>query len=689
MTRSSKIPSVIVVAPGASPPERLAARELCAHLPLLGVKARIAERAGGRAIHVGAVLLPPGARQALKKVRDDGFLLCESRGSVYVAGRMPRGTLFGCYRYLESLGIRWPEPGARAEVTCRTLAMAKRAVEGVDNPDMTMRGNFCFAPTNEWESEIDRDMVEWMTRQRYNLHSFLRFEQPALTGFDQYWYRLADFVHERGMEFALGTHLSWSGLLMYEDKLLFHKHPEYFPVREGRRQPSGLHGPQLPGTYGPDAIGAKTGSGMSVCASNPRVVEIITRNLRKFLDGHPEIDVMGMWTPDTKWEGCECPKCRKLVRPERMWGNSPYHKAQWRVTSDITAHLIGEVAARSKKTHPRVRILTWGWTTSEPAPQNVVPKGRFDLLAFYLPCFTHTFDSPACQHHHIHPEAWKRWAKTKNVRFAWGLTGAPGTAVTTEFPLAWIIKKNVEFTKRIGGMGVVHLLDIGPSEDHTVRADHTGHYHFAACGPSSFTLGRAGWSSDAPIEDLYADFAEARFGSPAASAMTQYYTQVIERYESWQHSQPLADFHNIFGASEVHCRPVWEAVVEIFTPAMIERARNLLAEALRAARDGTHRRRIRMERDLFEHTVLMREIYYLHIARQKLEEAGDAKSSRLLFKKQLVVWDKARHMPLAKHTNREWLDLMWLKKPGFRPGPPGNPPRSARRGPANVATASR
>ena len=657
-----ELPGMIVLDRDASATERLAAQELQVHLAMLGAQAKVAERAKGPAVYVGPRHLSAQGRSALDQIRDDGYVLFRQENSVYVAGRKVSGTLFGCYAYLESLGLRWPEPGAVAEVTGRRRELAHDPADGLDNPDFAVRGNNCYHPVNDEDFALTLEMVEWLTRQRYNLHSFLRGDVPALMDFDDNWYRLADFVHERGSEFALGTHTSWPGLLMYEDTQLFEKHPEYFPLRDGRRQPSGPANPSLPaGAYGPDCVGSKIGSGMSVCVSNPAVIDIIARNLQTFLDEHREIDVMGMWPPDTKWEGCECADCRKLVAPERMWSMVAHHDKQWRATSDLTIHLVGEVAARIRKTHPNVRILTWGWCTSEPGPQNVTPAAKIQFDEFYTPCFTHAIDSPSCLHHHIHPQAWRDWAAVDNVELGWIHTGAAWAMTTTEFSHAWLIKKNIEFLRTLGGRAVTYNLEIGGTEDGSVRGDMTGYYLFGACGINYYVLGRAGWNADIPLTELYADFAEGRFGSAATAAMTKYYCQIIGKYEQWQRSQPLPDFTDVWGASEVRCRAPWEVAVDIFDTDMVRRARELLGEAEKSADTPPRQERVQLERRVFEHTMLMRQVFHLHLARQKLELIEDVESSQDLHKKQLKILEQARGIDLPKHFDPHWFNALgWV-----------------------------
>ncbi len=147
------LPRRILVGADCAPPERLAACELHEHLKLLGIDAPVVEadrvdRNDDASICLGAALLPAGATDALGRVRDDGFLLYRRSDTIHVAARLPRGTLFGCYQYLESLGVRWPEPGQPAELTQRTFELPARPAAGVDNPDIRTRGNNCYCPTN-------------------------------------------------------------------------------------------------------------------------------------------------------------------------------------------------------------------------------------------------------------------------------------------------------------------------------------------------------------------------------------------------------------------------------------------------------------------------------------------------------------------------------------------------------------
>ena len=267
-------------------------------------------------------------------------------------------------------------------------------------------------------------------------------------------------------------------------------------------------------------------------------------------------------------------------------------------------------------------MLSWGWCTTEPAPQNVTPEGRFQCDHFLVPCYAHPLDSENCLNQHIHPAALRDWANTENVDLGWIFAGTAFTAVMAEHPFAWLIKRNVEFIRQIGGQAVTTCLEIGEADDRSVRGDMTDHYLFSACGVNYFAMSRLAWKAAAPLEELYRDYAEARFGQAAGELIVEYYGKVIERYEAWGHPQPSEDFYDVWGGSEVRCRPGWEVPLDLLTGELIVRSRELLEEAHRRAQRTVHKQRVRAERNVFEHTVRMREIFKIHQARQKLEDAG-------------------------------------------------------------------
>ena len=667
MQQSESIPKQVLIQIDAPETEQFAAKELIDHLAILGIDATVDAQAEGPAIHIGKQMLGEQADTALARVRDDGFILYQEGDDVYIAGQRPRGTLFGCYQYLESLGLRWPQPGQPAEQTGLIFSLPRYAAESVNNPDFPTRGNYCYCPVSHTDFQATLEIVEWMTRQRYNLHSFLRQDLPALTEFDDQWYQLAQFVHQRGLDFALATHLGWAGLLLYEDRWLFQRHPEYFPLKDGRRIPYGhCCRRQTDNANAPDAIATDAGNGLELCVSNPKVIEQVIANLHKFLDAHPEIDVLNLWAPDGRWEGCQCPDCTKLLEPQRWTYVSPHHKeGRWRVTSDHLSHFLGQLSAGIHQSHPHVRIRGYAWCTCAPAPQNIKPAGDIGIDHVWSACFTHTPDNELCQHRHIVPDSWQTWARMKTVDFGWTFTGASSfQLVAAEFPFVWLAAKTASFLHNVGGNAISHILDIGDRNPQQ-RSNVTDHYSFSSCGITYFAIAKLGWNVNLSPEKIYNEFAHARFGSQAGSAMSQYYCQMVDRYESWQHAQPRPGcLHGLFGSSEIICRAVWEIAIDAFTEQMIARSRELFDQAYTAAIEPIHQQRIALEKRLFDYTLCMRRAYLMHVAGQKLQAAGDCDCSRQLHDQQRRILNEGLAIDLPVHTTDTFFHRTgWIRNP--------------------------
>lgn len=120
LVRDGGATAALVVAPDASPDERLAAAEIQNYLrKMSGVTLTVASSAPanddqaavligrhGSAVVAGFPGAPPPT---------DGFALLTSGRTLYLVGGDARGTLYGAYELLERLGVRWFMPGELGE----------------------------------------------------------------------------------------------------------------------------------------------------------------------------------------------------------------------------------------------------------------------------------------------------------------------------------------------------------------------------------------------------------------------------------------------------------------------------------------------------------------------------------------------------------------------------------------------
>ncbi len=104
---------VIVVGEAASPSERFASRELAEHMEQIS-GARLAIERGGdvpqRAIVLGFDAAAALGIDADESLGDEGFIIRTVGDRLVIAGGAQRGTLYGVYTFLDSLGVRWWYP---------------------------------------------------------------------------------------------------------------------------------------------------------------------------------------------------------------------------------------------------------------------------------------------------------------------------------------------------------------------------------------------------------------------------------------------------------------------------------------------------------------------------------------------------------------------------------------------------
>jgi len=107
---------VVIRSPEASPSEQWAVTELVDHLEqMTGVTLPVQDGAGpppARAILIGdsPALRSLGVTLDAEALGDDGFRIRTVGDRLIIAGGRTRGTLYGVYTFLESLGVRWWAP---------------------------------------------------------------------------------------------------------------------------------------------------------------------------------------------------------------------------------------------------------------------------------------------------------------------------------------------------------------------------------------------------------------------------------------------------------------------------------------------------------------------------------------------------------------------------------------------------
>ncbi|MCU1275442.1 MAG: hypothetical protein JWO48_2873, partial [Bryobacterales bacterium] len=165
----------IVLGPGATPVERLAADELTAYLSRMGNERPVTVRAPKTgSIYLG--LLPADIdadsrhfiEHSLSGQDPDSFVLRTASGRLIIYGNSPRASLYGAYEYLKTLGVRWYYPGEDNEV----VPKASIHLDGYSvrqTPSFHKRGIIVFPNTQGLD-----DLIAFAARMKLNtvgLHS--------------------------------------------------------------------------------------------------------------------------------------------------------------------------------------------------------------------------------------------------------------------------------------------------------------------------------------------------------------------------------------------------------------------------------------------------------------------------------------------------------------------------------------
>ena len=207
-------------------------------------------------IHIGANVR--GEKTDVSALADDGFIIRTRGEDIVIAGKTPRGTVYGVYAFLEKyIGFKCFTKDVETYDRVETLAVED--IDIFENPAFEYREVY-------FRSAFD---VDFCVKNGLNSN-------------------IAHIPREKGgkMKF-FNFHHSFNELVPAE--VYFDGHPEYFSMVDGKR------------------VRERT----QLCLSNEDVFQIARRTLRKWIAENPHCKVFSVSQND--WHHyCTCPECRKL-----------------------------------------------------------------------------------------------------------------------------------------------------------------------------------------------------------------------------------------------------------------------------------------------------------------------------------------------------------------------------------------
>ena len=246
-----------------------------------------------------------------------------SKGGGTIIGNNPRSVLFGCYKLLTMIGVRWIRPGKEGEYI-------------PENPDLSQP--FCILSQAAYrhrglciEGAMSKDNVldtiQWMMRLGFNSY-FIQFRN-AYTFFAR-WYN-----HEENPEIAPeGFNEETAAILTREIQAEVKRRGMVLQmVGHGWTcEPLGIPGREWAPYRGHIPKGSETFFALvngkrelwggiplntNLCYGNELVREMVTDDVVKFAKNNPDVDIIHFWLADGMNNQCECPEC--IVKRPADW----------------------------------------------------------------------------------------------------------------------------------------------------------------------------------------------------------------------------------------------------------------------------------------------------------------------------------------------------------------------------------
>lgn len=369
-------------------------------------------------------------------------------------------------------------------------------------------------------------------------------------------------------------------------------HPEYFPMRNGKRI----------------IISSATGPGP--CISNPEVVKIITEKTLKYFKEHPDKEMISLGMTDGGW--CECPGCKAMDGPSvEICGDTAPKSQRYYI-------FLNKVAKALKEKYPDKMIGVLAYAGAEYPPLNI--KVERNIVPYI--CYTRAdwFDKEdkACDLK-LTREWLKRVDQIGIYEYLYGM-GYSVPRIYTHY-LAEYLRY---VAKHARGKNIGFYAEIYSNN--------------GLDGPKAWIVEKLVWNPFQDEDKLLREWCKYVF-QEAAEPMEEYF-RTLE--EIWCKNGPKAGkargkFYLMFDDRQLL----------IFPPDDVERCMKILEKAKKVARQEIVKKRIEYFESTFKITELSSKTYFAYMDAKKSIEKDDMKKTL----KELIKGD----MIAPKEDIREYI----------------------------------
>lgn len=535
-----------------------------------------------------------------------------NRTVTLIEGRDRIGTLYGVYRYLELLGIRFYGLGENGTVYPKEKNRLPGALTIAENPSFLTRGY------HAWEDRGNNDFFLWMARNHMNfwtaaekeVHLLKKLGMKCADGGHvvqvlclnpqtEYPYNHPKFKGDENKPrdpYASGK--EYSGDVNGDGKLsYFEAHPEWYGLRKGRRS---------------DNI--KDEFGDNYCTSNADATKELAKNVvQSLIDGRWRyVDILNFWMMDTLDRWCECENCKK---------QGGYTDRLFVVVHTVLNEI--QKARKEGRLKREVELSSLAYLDTITPPIRALP-GDFDYNHFsitFFPierCYNHTLADPSCTEYN------ERLCRNYE---AW-VTGTGRTYTGTMFIGEYY---NISYLKSLPMLYTrMMAADIPWYYKTGTRHFHYMHTLTGLWGTwtlNQYLLARLLWNASTDADDLMDEYFSRFY--PTTSDITRSFYQNLEkamesfkafRYWGWK-NRVKSDSGNIFPMKHFHYEPYHpltnDGIDLLEMKGYMEHARNDIDEAFLRCTDDTEKSRLLEDERRFAYGEAMYFFHY-HLIRTAL-----------------------------------------------------------------------
>ncbi|HVW60991.1 MAG TPA: DUF4838 domain-containing protein, partial [Puia sp.] len=409
--------------------------------------------------------------------------------NLVLSGGSDRALLYAVYDLLHRLGCVWAAPnldiydGHAEFIPHRTSLEYDATLPIREEPTLKYR-KLDVEEGRTHTIENLRQLIEWMPKVRLNvLQVPLNYQGAGRVRWDNWRETLTPELKKRGLLIEVGGH-GYQNFISARmaDGALFRQHPGWFGCNR---------------TGSPDST-----ENLVFNTADPEAVQYFLKNIRRYLQEHPEIDIFDCWPPDVaKW--AECPAMAALG-----------------TAVDRQATLMNQVDSMAKKIRPglTVEIIAYGQVL-EP-PRHVALNN--DMLVDICP-INQTFEQPIFDTSNPANTPYFRAMNDWRRQF----TGDRGI-YTYYRKYAWrslpvllphYMQEELRWYKAMGFRGISTYAE--PGDWYTYELNH-------------YVLAGLAWDPETQVDSLIDELLKVRYESVKPIALSIYKTleEVVRKYNS-------------------------------------------------------------------------------------------------------------------------------------------------------------